>query len=61
MGKLNPKIDLVLKKLFGVDENKDLLISLINSMLVEEDKITKVTIQSLYNSFNLYNFAGDEI
>ncbi len=49
MCKVNPKIDLVFKKLFGVDQNKDLLISLINSMLVEEDKIKKVTIKNPYN------------
>ncbi len=30
MAKVNPKIDLVFKKLFGVNENKDLLLSLIN-------------------------------
>lgn len=34
MSKLNPKIDLVFKKIFGTDENKDLLKSLINSVEV---------------------------
>jgi len=49
MCKVNPKIDLVFKKLFGVDKNKDLLISLINSMLSEEDQITTVTLKNPYN------------
>ncbi len=49
MSIVNPKIDLVFKKLFGVDKNKDLLISLINSMLTEDDKITTVTLKNTYN------------
>jgi len=49
MSKMNPKIDLVFKKLFGVDKNKDLLISLINSMLLDEDKISTVTLKNPYN------------
>lgn len=49
MGKLNPKIDLVFKKIFGTDENKDLLKSLINSVLPENQKITELTIKNPYN------------
>ena len=49
MCKINPKIDLVFKKLFGVDKNKDLLLSLINSMFAEEDKMKEVTIKNPYN------------
>jgi len=49
MCKVNPKIDLVFKKLFGVDKNKDLLLSLINSMLTDEDKIKTVTLKNPYN------------
>jgi len=49
MCKVNPKIDLVFKKLFGVDKNKDLLISFINSMLTEDEKITTVTLKNPYN------------
>jgi len=33
MSKVNPKIDLVFKKLFGSEENKDILLSLINAIL----------------------------
>ncbi|KJV81900.1 PD-(D/E)XK nuclease transposase family protein [Rickettsia hoogstraalii str. RCCE3] len=32
MYKVNPRVDLAFKKIFGVEENKDLLISLINSI-----------------------------
>lgn len=49
MCKVNPKIDLVFKKLFGVDQNKDLLLSLINSMLAEDDKMKEVVIKNPYN------------
>lgn len=49
MCRVNPKIDLVFKKLFGVDKNKDLLLSLINSVLSTEDKITTVTLKNPYN------------
>ncbi|MBF0205306.1 MAG: PD-(D/E)XK nuclease family transposase, partial [Oligoflexia bacterium] len=30
MGKYNPKVDLVFRKLFGSEENKDILMSLVN-------------------------------
>lgn len=49
MCKVNPKIDIVFKKLFGVDENKDLLLSLINSLLTEDDKMKEVTLKNPYN------------
>lgn len=49
MCKVDPKIDLVFKKLFGVDQNKDLLLSLVNSMLTEDDKMKEVTIKNPYN------------
>ncbi len=49
MCKVNPKIDLVFKKLFGVDKNKDLLISLINSMLSVEDQIKSIILKNPYN------------
>ncbi|MCP5054302.1 MAG: transposase, partial [bacterium] len=33
MCRINPRVDLVFKKLFGSEENKDLLKSLVNSIL----------------------------
>ena len=38
MCRINPKVDFAFKKLFGSEENKDLLISLINSIVTEEDQ-----------------------
>ncbi|CAK6512392.1 PD-(D/E)XK nuclease family transposase [Rickettsia helvetica] len=50
---LTPRIALVFKKLFGVEENKDLLISLINSVVSEEDKVVEITLLNPYNFQNL--------
>jgi len=55
---VNPKIDLVFKKIFGTDENKDLLKSLINSILPENQKIATLTIQNPYNEID---FVGDKL
>ena len=49
MGKLNPLVDFAFKKLFGVDENKDLLIDLINAVVSEEDQIIDLEIKNPYN------------
>nr|MCU0451631.1 Rpn family recombination-promoting nuclease/putative transposase [Bernardetiaceae bacterium] len=49
MSKVNPKIDLVFKKLFGSEENKDILISLINSILPIEQQVAKITLKNPYN------------
>ena len=47
--KLNPLVDFTFKKLFGVDENKDILIDLINAIVSEEDKIVDLEIKNPYN------------
>jgi len=52
---LNPKIDLVFRKLFGSEENKDLLISLINSVVEPRIHVTDVVIK---NPFNLATYKG---
>ena len=49
MCKINPKIDFAFKKLFGSEQNKDLLISLINSIITKEDKIKNVILKNPYN------------
>ena len=46
---INPKIDLVFKKLFGTEENKDILLSLINAVLPENQQITDLTLKNPYN------------
>jgi predicted transposase/invertase (TIGR01784 family) len=58
MSDLNPRVDIVFKKLFGVEENKDLLISLLNSIVSEEDQVEDV---ELLNPYNPRNFAQDKL
>lgn len=55
---LSPRVDLAFKKLFGVDENKDLLMSLINSIVSEEDQVTHIDI---LNPYNAKNFKEDKL
>ena len=55
---INPRVDVVFKKIFGVEENKDLLISLINAIVSEEDQVTEVT---LLNPYNPKNFIGEKL
>ena len=52
---INPRVDIAFQKIFGVEENKDLLISLINSIVQPEDQVTTITIKNPYNprSFKL--------
>lgn len=56
--KINPRIDIAFKKIFGAEENKDLLISLINSIVGEEDHVVDVT---LLNPYNQKNFKNDKL
>ncbi|TAD96345.1 MAG: Rpn family recombination-promoting nuclease/putative transposase [Bacteroidetes bacterium] len=49
MANINPKIDLVFKKLFGAEENKDILMSLINSILPSHQQITTLVLKNPYN------------
>lgn len=58
MEKITPRIDIAFKKIFGVDENKDLLISFINSIVSEEDRVAEVTI---LNPYNPRNFREDKL
>lgn len=58
MTNINPKVDLVFKKLFGVEENKDLLISLINSVVSSADQVADVII---LNPYNAQNFRSDKL
>ncbi len=58
MGNVNPRVDLAFKKIFGVEENKDLLISLINSIVSDDDQVSDIT---LLNPYNPKNFKQDKI
>ena len=58
MEKISPRVDIAFKKIFGVEENKDLLISLINSIVDKEDPVVEVT---LLNPYNAKNFRQDKL
>jgi predicted transposase/invertase (TIGR01784 family) len=58
METISPRVDIAFKKIFGVEENKDLLISLINSIVGPEDQVTDVT---LLNPYNPKNFRDDKL
>jgi predicted transposase/invertase (TIGR01784 family) len=58
MEPIDPRVDLVFKKIFGVEENKDLLISLVNSIVGEEDQVEDVT---LLNPYNTQNFRQEKL
>jgi predicted transposase/invertase (TIGR01784 family) len=58
MEKITPRVDIAFKKIFGVEENTDLLISLINSVVSKEDHITKAT---LLNPYNPKHFKDDKL
>jgi predicted transposase/invertase (TIGR01784 family) len=58
MEKISPRVDLAFKKIFGVEENKDLLISLINSIVGTEDQVSNIT---LLNPYNPKNFKQDKL
>ncbi|HIL77904.1 MAG: Rpn family recombination-promoting nuclease/putative transposase [Methyloprofundus sp.] len=49
MCKINPRVDFAFKKLFGSEENKDLLISLINAIISDEEQIVEVELKNPYN------------
>ena len=48
MCKINPRVDFAFKKLFGSEENKDLLISLINAIVSEEEQVVEVELKNPY-------------
>jgi predicted transposase/invertase (TIGR01784 family) len=50
--RLNPKVDFAFKKLFGSPENKDILISFINSILSDDQQIKDIELKNPYNIVN---------
>jgi predicted transposase/invertase (TIGR01784 family) len=58
MCRLNPKVDFAFKKLFGSEENKDILISFINSILSDEEQVKDI---ELRNPYNLANYKKDKM
>ncbi|OQY08681.1 MAG: transposase [Fusobacteriia bacterium 4572_132] len=58
MCRINPRVDFAFKKLFGVEENKELLVDFINSIVSAEDKVSELT---LLNPYNEKNFRNDKL
>ena len=58
MSRISPRVDIAFKKIFGVEENKDLLISLINSIVSDQDQVSDIT---LLNPYNAQNFTRDKL
>ena len=58
MEKISPRVDICFKKLFGVEVNRDLLVSLINSIVGKDDQVSDVT---LLNPYNSQNFKQDKL
>ena len=56
--KINPRVDIAFKKIFGTEGNKDLLISLINSIVGKEDQVVDIT---LLNPYNQKSFKEDKL
>ena len=46
--RLNPRIDFAFKKIFGSEENKDLLKALLNAILPKEDQVKSLTLKNPY-------------
>jgi predicted transposase/invertase (TIGR01784 family) len=49
MCRINPKVDFAFKKLFGSEENKDLLLALLNAILYQEPEIIELELKNPYN------------
>jgi len=47
---LNPRVDFAFKKLFGSEENKDILISFINAVVSKDDRVVDVVLLNPYNN-----------
>ena len=49
MCRINPKVDFAFKKLFGSEENKDLLLSLVNAVIGEDNPLIDLILKNPYN------------
>ncbi len=56
--KISPLVDFTFKKLFGVDESKDILLDLINAVVSTEDQLADLEIK---NPYNAQNFKNDKL
>lgn len=55
---INPRVDIAFKKIFGVEENKDILIALLNAIVSQEDQLDDLEV---LNPYNERNFKGDKL
>ncbi|MCP4353195.1 MAG: Rpn family recombination-promoting nuclease/putative transposase, partial [Desulfobacterales bacterium] len=55
MCRINPKVKIIFNKLFGSEENKDLLLSLINAILPQSEQITEIKLENPYNISDYIN------
>ena len=55
MSIVNPKIDLVFKKLFGTEQNNQLLKSLVNSILPKDEQVVTLELKNPYNPSDYIN------
>ena len=58
MCRINPRIDLVFKKMFSAPENKDMLIDFINAIVSEKDQVADLEIK---NPYSVQNFINDKL
>jgi predicted transposase/invertase (TIGR01784 family) len=58
MYRLNPRVDFAFKKLFGSEENSDILKSFVNAVLPPDDQVTTL---ELKNPYTLKDFATDKM
>ena len=49
MCRISPKVDFAFKKLFGSEENKDLLMALLNAIIAPENLIVNLELKNPYN------------
>ena len=54
MSTVNPRVDFAFKKLFGSEENKDMLMSFINSIISQEDQVSSIELKNPYNEKQFY-------
>ena len=58
MCRLNPRVDFAFKKLFGSEENKDILKPFLNAILPVADQVAEL---ELKNPYTLKNFPTDKL
>ena len=55
MCRVNPRVDFAFKRLFGVKENSDLLISLLNAILSPPSPIKEIELLNPYNEKTIFH------